>query len=197
MKVKYRMGTIEICAAIAGTIISAVIYTAMGGAAANSSGFMSYFFPEVWLEALIAILFGPVAGVFSSLCGIAVSQLIADGAISLPGIIANVIFALFISLFADRFRVREGKFTWREAIDFNVIQITANILAAAMVMPMAAMLINKASFTESVTLGCRALVGNVIGIAVVGTGILFATAAVIDRVKPKEATPNPWLRKVV
>ena len=197
MKYKYRIGTTEIIASIAGVILFILLYWACGGVqGAARSGIFSYLFPGVWLLSAIAIIFGPVAGMFVAVCGIVMAQLLIDGTIGVSWVIANIVFALFISFFADKFRVRDVVFTWRDAIDFNIAQITANILSGCLLMPLLSMFIDKEPFQKTVFAGFKACVGNSVGIAIVTTGVLYAVSVIFDRLRPKEQTSNPWLRKI-
>lgn len=85
--------------------------------------------------ALIAILYGPFAGLATGLIGHFLKDILIWGSPWFSWIMASGVIGLVIGLSAKRINIEEGEFGKREIILFNLAQIIANIVGWFIVAP--------------------------------------------------------------
>ena len=85
--------------------------------------------------ALIALLYGPIAGLATGLIGHFLKDILIWGSPWFSWIIASGMIGLVIGLLAKRINVEDGIFAKKELITFNIAQIVANIVGWFIVAP--------------------------------------------------------------
>lgn len=84
---------------------------------------------------LIALLYGPIAGLATGLIGHFLKDILIWGSPWFSWIIASGMIGLVIGLLAKRINVEDGTFAKKELITFNIAQIVANIVGWFIVAP--------------------------------------------------------------
>lgn len=135
---------------------------------------------RVLVVSLVAVFFGPVAGIVCGIGGDMLINVILETSISYTEVITMGFFGFFLGKNYDRFMVREGRFGMQEYFDFNVISIMTGISAGVMIMPLLSFLIAKSNLFATVTVGIKSVVGNSVINAIV-CGIAMAVASNIFR----------------
>ncbi|MDF2594748.1 MAG: hypothetical protein K0R69_1089 [Clostridia bacterium] len=124
--------------------------------------------------ALMAILYGPVAGAAIGFIGHTLKDLIAYGSPWFSWIIASAVMGLIIGLGWKKLRVNEGEFGKKGIIVFNIYQVIANIVAWGIVAPTLDILIYAEPANKVYLQGLVAGISNVITVGVLGTILLVA-----------------------
>lgn len=123
--------------------------------------------------ALMAVLYGPIAGFSIGFIGSTLKDLTAYGTPWFSWIIAAGVVGLVIGLAWKKLYVEEGKFGKREMIIFNIYQVIANVLAWGIIAPSLDILIYAEPANKVYVQGAVAGVSNTITIAVIGTVLLY------------------------
>lgn len=126
--------------------------------------------------ALMAILYGPIAGLSIGFIGHTLKDLTAYGSPWISWIIASAIVGLIIGLAWKRLKVNEGEFGKKEIIIFNIYQIVANAIAWLVVAPGLDVLIYAEPANKVFTQGAVAFTSNSITVGILGTMLLAAYA---------------------
>ncbi len=126
--------------------------------------------------ALMAVIFGPIAGVSIGFIGHTLTDLTAYGSPWFSWIIASAIVGLVIGFAAKRLKINEGEFGKKEIIIFNIYQVVANALAWFLVAPTLDVNIYAEPLNKVFTQGLVAGSLNMITVAVLGTILLYSYA---------------------
>lgn len=126
--------------------------------------------------ALMALLYGPVAGLLIGFIGHTLKDVITVGSPWFSWIIASAVIGLVIGLIAKKINIHEGVFGKKEVIKFNIIQIIANVVGWFIVAPGLDVLIYAEPVNKVFLQGAVAGVFNIITVGVLGT-ILATTYA--------------------
>ena len=81
----------------------------------------------------------------------------------------DAVFGIAIGLFAKQFAVKEGGFTKKQIVKFNVVQVIGNLLAWVVVAPVLDILIYAEPVKKVFAQGAAAFVANIIAVGVLGT----------------------------
>lgn len=127
------------------------------------------------VQALLSLIFGPIAGFFVGFIGHAVKDAVTYGP-WWSWIIASGVFGLIIGFFKNRFRIQEGEFTSKDIIFFNVIQVIANVVCWGLVAPVLDILIYQQPVELLFAQGTVAGLVNAITVGIGGTLLLIAYA---------------------
>ncbi|HUC91172.1 MAG TPA: ECF-type riboflavin transporter substrate-binding protein [Paenibacillus sp.] len=128
------------------------------------------------LLALMALLYGPVAGLLVGLIGHTLKDAIFYGSPWFSWVIASAIVGLIIGLAARNIRIHEGEFGTGELIRFNIYQIIANAAAWFVIAPVLDILIYAEPSNKVFTQGLVAGVANIVTVAVLGSVLTVAYA---------------------
>ncbi|WP_294152860.1 ECF-type riboflavin transporter substrate-binding protein [uncultured Clostridium sp.] len=123
--------------------------------------------------ALMAVIYGPLAGVSIGLIGHTLKDLTAYGSPWFSWIIASGIVGLAIGLAWKKLNIDEGEFNKSKIIIFNVSQIIANIVAWNFVAPTLDIVIYAEPSDKVYSQGAVAGISNMITIGVLGTILLY------------------------
>ena len=155
--------------------------------------------------AIFAAAFGPVAGLFIGIIGHTLVDYVAGWGLWWSWISASGLFGLIIGSFWKFYRINEGGFGFKEAVTFNFIQASANLLAYGFT----ARILDLSIFTEyfgRVTIqGFVATGVNSTTVLILGTPLLIAYSRIKARnQQAKETSESPkslahavWFRLIL
>jgi energy-coupling factor transport system substrate-specific component len=126
--------------------------------------------------ALIAIVFGPIAGGLVGLIGHALKDAIFYGSPWWSWVIVSAFVGLFIGLFAKQINIQSGVFGKKQIISFNVIQTVVQALGWFLIAPTLDVLIYAEPANKVYTQGVIAGVANIVTVGVIGTLLLVSYA---------------------
>lgn len=126
--------------------------------------------------ALMAIIYGPVAGLSIGFIGHTIKDLTAFGVPWFSWIIASAMVGLIIGFSSRIIKINDGEFTKKDAIIFNIYQLAANAISWILVAPGLDVLIYSEPANKVFTQGLVAFASNSITVGVLGTLLLFAYA---------------------
>lgn len=129
--------------------------------------------------ALMAVVFGPIAGGLIGLIGHALQDATTYGSVWWSWVITSSFVGFFIGLLAMMFkniRVEEGLFKVREIIIFNFIQIVVQAVGWMFIAPSLDVLIYSEPAKKVFTQGVFAGISNIITVGVLGTILIVAYA---------------------
>lgn len=126
--------------------------------------------------ALMAVLYGPIAGVLIGLIGHTVKDAIFYGQPWFSWVIASGVVGLCIGFVSNKIKVNEGQFGNKEKITFNIFQIAANAIAWFVVAPTLDVVIYAEPANKVYLQGIVAGISNMITVAILGTILLHAYA---------------------
>lgn len=123
--------------------------------------------------ALMAIIYGPIAGVAIGFVGHTLKDLTAYGSPWFSWIIASAIVGLVIGFAWKKLDVSEGDFNKKKIIGFNICQIVANAIAWFVVAPSLDVLVYAEPANKVYLQGIVAGISNIITVGVLGTILLI------------------------
>lgn len=123
--------------------------------------------------ALMAILYGPIAGVAIGFTGHVLKDLVFYGSPWFSWVIASAAVGLIIGLAWKKLKVNEGEFDTKEIIIFNIYQIIANAIAWLLVAPTLDIVIYAEPVSKVYAQGAVAGVSNAITVGILGTILLY------------------------
>lgn len=126
--------------------------------------------------ALMAVLYGPIAGVSIGFIGHTLKDLTAYGSPWFSWIIASAVLGLIIGLACKKIDIASGEFGKKQIITFNIYQVIGNIIAWAIVAPTLDILIYAEPLDKLYWQGSVAGISNIITVGVLGTILLFTYA---------------------
>lgn len=126
--------------------------------------------------ALMAVLYGPIAGLSIGFIGHALKDLVFYGSPWFSWIIASSMVGLILGLAWKKLKVNEGEFEKKEIILFNGYQIIANMIAWLLIAPTLDVFIYSEPANKVYLQGVVAAISNSITVGVLGT-ILVNTYA--------------------
>ena len=122
--------------------------------------------------ALMAIIYGPIAGVSIGFIGHTLKDLTAYGSPWFSWIIASAVVGLIIGLAWKKININEGELGKKNIIWFNIFQIMANIIAWFVVAPSLDVLVYAEPGNKVYLQGAVAGFSNMITVGVLGTILL-------------------------
>ncbi|PWM39536.1 MAG: ECF-type riboflavin transporter substrate-binding protein [Clostridiales bacterium] len=126
--------------------------------------------------AVMAMLFGPLAGALIAFIGHLLIDLTAYGSPWMSWIFASGVAGLLMGLFMKKIDVSNGEFGKKEIITFNVAQVIAHAVAWILVAPALDVVIYAEVASKVFTQGIVAFIANVITTGVIGTILAVAYA---------------------
>jgi energy-coupling factor transport system substrate-specific component len=121
------------------------------------------------LLAFFAAAFGPVVGGIVGLLGHTLGDLLFSGGIWWSWVIPDALFGILVGLFTRKYLIRDGGFSGKQILSFNVVQVVANAIAWILVAPVLDILIYIESPDTVFAQGWWAFVANIIIVAILGT----------------------------
>ena len=126
--------------------------------------------------ALMAILYGPIAGASIGFIGHTLKDITAYGSPWFSWIIASSVVRLIISLAAKPLQLENGYFGKKQLIIFNIYQIIANLLAWAVVAPTLDIWIYAEPIDKLYVQGAVSGISNMVTVGVLGSLLLASYA---------------------
>lgn len=124
------------------------------------------------VQALFAVLYGPVVGFLVGFIGHAVKDAIQYGSPWWAWVIASGAVGFVIGFVARYLNVEKGIFNTKDILTFNGVQAVANIVAFGILAPLGDIYIHAEASDKVFAQGAIAAVVNIITIAVGGTLLL-------------------------
>lgn len=123
--------------------------------------------------ALMAILYGPVAGFLIGLIGHGLKDLVFYGMPWFSWVISSAIVGLVIGLVWKKLKVNDGIFCTKQIILFNITQVIANVIAWFLVAPTLDIQIYAEPADKVYIQGMIGGISNMLTIGILGTLILL------------------------
>lgn len=127
------------------------------------------------VQALLSVVFGPVVGFLTGFIGHTLKDSLQYGP-WWSWILASGVFGLVLGLAKKRIKLAEGRFTTKDILFFNGLQILANILAWGVIAPVLDILIYSEPANKVFTQGLVAGIVNSVTVAIAGTLLLAVYA---------------------
>lgn len=157
--------------------IGAAVFIILGRFAAIPTGIPNTEIQTAYaFLALMAIVYGPVAGACIGFIGHTLKDVICYGSPWFSWIIASAVVGVLIGLAWKKVKVDEGEFGKKEIITFNIYQIIANIVAWEIVAPALDVIMYAEPANKVFVQGIVATVSNIVTVAIIGTALLIAYA---------------------
>ena len=157
--------------------IGAAVFIILGRFAAIPTGIPNTEIQTAYaFLALMAVLYGPVAGVAIGFIGHTLKDLIAYGSPWFSWIIASAVVGLIIGLAWKKLDISEGDFDIKKIIIFNLYQVIANVIAWGVIAPCLVFLIYAEPANKVYLQGLVAGVSNIVTVGIIGTALLVAYA---------------------
>ncbi|MEW4354468.1 ECF-type riboflavin transporter substrate-binding protein [Streptococcus pneumoniae] len=126
------------------------------------------------VQALLAVIFGPVVGFLIGFIGHAIKDALQGGTLWWFWISASAIFGLIVGGVRSKLRVSEGVFDKSGIIRFNVIQVLANAFVWIVVAPFGDVLLYNEPVAKVVTQGVVSTIVNGLTVGIAGTLLILA-----------------------
>lgn len=122
--------------------------------------------------ALMAILYGPKAGLLIGLIGHGLKDLVFYGMPWFSWVISSAVVGLIIGIIYKKLNINDGDFGVKKIIIFNITQIIANVIAWFLVAPILDIKIYAEPANKVFLQGAIGGISNMITIGILGTLIL-------------------------
>ena len=125
--------------------------------------------PNTALQSRVAVLtffsavFGPIVGGAIGIIGHALGDALFYGSVWWSWVFPDGLFGIIVGLFAAKYAIKEGGFTGKSIVLFNVVQVIANALAWIVLAPVLDILIYAEPANKVIYPGCSGLCGKYCG----------------------------------
>lgn len=126
--------------------------------------------------ALMAVLYGPIAGVSIGFIGHALKDLVFYGQPWFSWIIASATVGVILGLAWNKLKVNDGEFQKKEIIIFNIYQVVANVIAWILIAPTLDIVIYVEPADKVYLQGIVAAISNSITVGILGTILVYTYA---------------------
>lgn len=126
--------------------------------------------------ALMAVVFGPIAGGLIGLIGHALQDAITYGSIWWSWVIVSGFIGLFIGLATRRINIASGIFAKKQIISFNISQVLVQAVGWGLIAPTLDVLIYAEPANKVFVQGIVAGLSNIVTVGILGTILLVAYA---------------------
>ena len=127
--------------------------------------------------AVMALIFGPVAGLLIGLIGHFLVDLVAGWGVWWSWVVCSGIFGLLVGLLGLKLRLDEGEFGKKGMVLFIVFQAVAHLISWAVLAPILDILIYSEPANKVFIQGLVSSVGNLVTTGIVGTLLCLAYVA--------------------
>ncbi len=131
--------------------------------------------------ALMAVVFGPIAGGLIGLIGHALNDAISYGSVWWSWVAVSMIVGLLIGLAAKKLDIESGIFNTKKIITFNIVQVIAQGFGWFLVAPALDILIYAEPANKVFLQGLFAGLSNMVTVGVIGTLLLLGYAKTRSR----------------
>lgn len=122
--------------------------------------------------ALMAALYGPIAGVSIGFIGHALKDLVFYGSPWFSWVIASACVGLILGLAWNKLKVNEGEFQKKEIIVFNIYQVVANVISWIIIAPTLDIIIYAEPINKVYLQGIIAAISNSVTVGILGTFLI-------------------------
>lgn len=116
----------------------------------------------------------PIVGGAIGIIGHALGDALFYGSVWWSWVFPDGLFGIIVGLFAAKYAIKEGGFTGKSIVLFNVVQVIANALAWIVLAPVLDILIYAEPANKVFTQGVLAFVGNIVVAGVLGSLLAYA-----------------------
>ncbi len=132
------------------------------------------------IQAVFAVLYGPVVGCLSGFIGHVLTD-ISWGGVWWSWAFATAVYGLVVGLFANKINVKDGYFAKKEIITFVLANLVANALAWLVIAPIGDIVIYKEPVDLVFTQGLVAGAGDFLFAVVLGGLLLFGYSKTVAK----------------
>ncbi|MGP6138996.1 MULTISPECIES: ECF-type riboflavin transporter substrate-binding protein [unclassified Jeotgalibaca] len=126
--------------------------------------------------ALMAVVYGPLAGGLIGLIGHALTDAISYGSVWWSWVLVSLFIGFTIGLLTRKISVEDGEFGKKDIISFNVSQVVAQVIGWGILAPVLDIVIYAEPANKVFTQGIVAGLANIVTVAIIGTLLLSAYA---------------------
>lgn len=126
--------------------------------------------------ALMAVVFGPLAGGLIGLIGHTLTDAISYGSVWWSWVIVSLFVGFTIGLLTRKIQVEDGEFNKKDIIRFNISQVIAQAIGWFVLAPSLDVLIYAEPANKVFTQGIVAGISNILTVGIIGTILLIAYA---------------------
>lgn len=124
--------------------------------------------------ALMAIVYGPIAGGLIGLIGHALSDATSYGSVWWSWVVVSVFVGFSIGLLSKKINIESGVFGVKQIVTFNIFQIIAQAIGWFLIAPSLDILIYAEPSNKVFVQGLVAGASNIVTVGVIGTILLIA-----------------------
>ena len=132
------------------------------------------------IQAVFAVLYGPVVGCLSGFIGHVLTDM-SWGGVWWTWAFATAVYGLIVGLFAKKINIKDGNFSKNEIITFVVANLIANAVSWILVAPIGDIVIYKEDASLVFTQGFVAAAGDFIFAVVIGGLLLYGYTKTIAK----------------
>ena len=126
--------------------------------------------------ALMAVVYGPIAGGLIGLIGHALNDAVSYGSVWWSWVLASMFVGFAIGFLVKSINVEDGEFNKKDIIRFNTSQVIAQVIGWFILAPVLDILIYAEPANKVFTQGIIAGLANIVTVAVIGTLLISAYA---------------------
>ncbi|WP_042224431.1 ECF-type riboflavin transporter substrate-binding protein [Oceanobacillus manasiensis] len=156
--------------------IGAAIYVILGRFASIPIAPNTYVETTYPFLALMAVIFGPIAGALIGFIGHALKDAISYGSVWWSWVLVSLFVGFFIGLIAKRVNIEAGVFATKQILLFNLIQASVQAVGWILVAPILDILIYAEPANKVFTQGVIAAISNIAMVGFLGTLLLVVYA---------------------
>jgi energy-coupling factor transport system substrate-specific component len=124
--------------------------------------------------ALMALLFGPVAGGLIGLIGHVLKDVIFYGSPWWSWVIVSALVGFLIGLVSKKINIRDGEFGMKQIVTFNIVQVIVQAIGWFLIAPTLDIFIYAEPANKVFLQGMVAGVSNMVTVGVLGTFLILA-----------------------
>lgn len=137
--------------------------------------------PRMAVLAFLSAIFGPLVGAIVGLLGHALGDALFYGSVWWSWVFPEAVVGILIGVFAKKFAVREGGFTRKNIVLFNVVQVVANALAWILLAPALDIAVYAEPANKVFLQGAAAFLGNILIVGILGSLLLAAYSRIAGK----------------
>lgn len=126
--------------------------------------------------ALMAVVYGPIAGGLIGLIGHALNDAISYGSVWWSWVVVSMFVGFTIGILTKNINVEDGEFSKKEMIRFNISQIIAQAIGWGIIAPVLDIAIYAEPANKVITQGIAAGAANIVTVALLGTLLISGYA---------------------
>lgn len=162
--------------------IGAALFFVLGRFVAIPSGIPNTNFTlQYAILALLAVMYGPVAGGLMGFIGHTLIDLSWGGSPWWSWVIASAFVGVVVGLFANKIKLSDGEFSKKEMITFAIANVVANVIAWIGIAPVLDILIYAEPVNKVFAQGAMAALVNCVASVVVGGLLCMAYSKTIAK----------------